>query len=77
MIERINSLMIKAKIKKDSLLNSIQEREAGIDQPVIIILIIAVATSVIGAFYLYSKNTLLPNVETELNGRVSDWFDPN
>ena len=77
MVEKLNSLAIKAKIKKDQLIDSLKTKEDGLDQPIIILIIIAVAAGVIGAFYLYAKGTLVPSVENQLNDNVTNWFDPN
>lgn len=77
----MNTLMVRAKSLKEKIANRIanklQEKEPGVDQIVLILIIIAVAAGVIGAFYIWSKGTLLPAVEQTINNSISQWFNPN
>ena len=77
----MNTLFIRANMLKDRVLNKVKEavtrKECGMQEVVLILIIIAVAAGVIGAFYIWAKGTLLPAVETSINTSIQQWFDPN
>ncbi len=77
----MNTIYFKAKSLANNLKNKALEiltkKDAGIEQVVLILIIIAVAAGVIGAFYIWAKSTLVPAVEGEISNRVTDWFKPN
>lgn len=77
----MNSFIIRATELKNNCVNTIKnalcKKEPGVDQIVLILIIIAVAAGIIGAFYIWSKATLIPAVETQINDSIAQWFNPN
>lgn len=77
----MNKLFVRAAMLKDStakkIADAITKKEKGINEVVIILIIIAVAAGLIGAFYLWSKSQLLPTIETQIDNSIKTWFSPN
>ena len=53
-----------------------QKRE-GVDQIIIMFIIIAVAAGIAGLLYLFGTKTLLPNFQTKVTTLINGWFDHN
>lgn len=47
----------------------------GVDQIIIMFIIIAVAAGIAGLLYLFGKNTLLPNFQNKITNLINSWFD--
>ncbi len=77
----MNKLLMKAASFTNTVISRVKgaftKREKGLSEIVIILIIIAVAAGLIGAFYLWSKASLLPAVERQINDSISEWFKPN
>jgi hypothetical protein len=76
-MERINKVLINAKNKLDYGMDKakaiLSRKEKGLDQVVIILIIIAVAAGVIGLGYNLAKKTTNSVSETT-NGNITKWF---
>ena len=64
----------KALTLKDSLREKVTSKEAGFDQVVIILIIVAIAAGVLGAFYIWAKGDLLDAFEDTISDSMSKWF---
>lgn len=73
----MNTIMTGAAMLKNKLVNKLSKKEKGVDQIVIILIIVAVAAGLIGAFYIWGKGVLIPAVEQSINNSIQNWFNPN
>jgi flagellar basal body-associated protein FliL len=77
-MEKLNSLYFTAQRKAqdcvDRVKNTLSRKEKGLDQVVIMLLIIAVAAAVIGLAYWIAQRAT-KQVDTGVNGQISKWFD--
>lgn len=73
----MSKLMTRALRLKNKLMDKMSAKEKGVDQIVLILIIIAVAAGIIGAFYIWGKGVLLPAVEESINNSIQTWFNPN
>ena len=68
LIAKADQLMIKGK-------TMLQAKRDGVDQIIIMFIIIAVAAGIAGLLYLFGKNTLLPNFQNKITNLINSWFD--
>ena len=77
-MEKLNSLYFTAQRKAqdcvDRVKNTLSRKEKGLDQVVIMLLIIAVAAAVIGLAYWIAQNAT-KNVDKGVNDQIAQWFD--
>lgn len=73
----MKNLMVRANMLKTNVLNKLASKEKGVEKVVIILLCIAVVAGLLGAFYIWSKSTLLPAVEQSINQSIAQWFNPS
>lgn len=77
-MEKLNSLYFTAQRKAqdcvDRVKNTLSRKEKGLDQVVIMLLIIAVAAAVIGLSYWIAQNAT-EQVKTGVNNQITRWFD--
>lgn len=76
-MEKLNSLYFTAQRKAqdcvDRVKNTLSRKERGLDQVVIMLLIIAVAAAVIGLSYWIAQNAT-KKVNDGVNGQIDNWF---
>lgn len=70
LMNRVDDMIIRGK-------NAVMQKKDGVDQIIIMFIIIAIAAGIAGLLYLYGKDTLLPDVQTRLTTLVDSWFDRN
>ena len=68
LIAKSDQALIKAKVMLG------QKRE-GVDQIIIMFIIIAVAAGIAGLLYLFGTKTLLPNFQNKITNLINGWFD--
>ena len=68
LIAKADQALIKAKVMLG------QKRE-GVDQIIIMFIIIAVAAGIAGLLYLFGTKTLLPNFQNKITTLINQWFD--
>lgn len=68
LIAKIDQALIKGKMMYA------QKRE-GVDQIIIMFIIIAVAAGIAGLLYLFGTGTLLPNFQNKVTNLINSWFD--
>lgn len=68
LIAKADQALIKAKVVLG------QKRE-GVDQIIIMFIIIAVAAGIAGLLYLFGTKTLLPNFQNKITNLINGWFD--
>ena len=68
LIAKIDQTLIKGKMMYA------QKRE-GVDQIIIMFIIIAVAAGIAGLLYLFGTGTLLPNFQNKVTNLINSWFD--
>ena len=68
LIAKADQALIKAKVMLG------QKRE-GVDQIIIMFIIIAVAGGIAGLLYLFGTKTLLPNFQNKITNLINGWFD--
>ena len=68
LIAKADQALIKAKVMLG------QQRE-GVDQIIIMFIIIAVAAGIAGLLYLFGTKTLLPNFQNKITNLINGWFD--
>lgn len=77
-MEKLNSLYFTAQRKAqdcvDRVKNTLSRKEKGLDQVVIMLLIIAVAAAVIGLSYWIAQNAT-KQVDAGVNKQIKGWFD--
>lgn len=73
----LNNLVAKKECVLRSAKDLLRKKEAGIDQIVIILILIAVAAGLIGLFYTFTKGTLIPNLQGKLTNSINNWFSGN
>lgn len=77
-MEKLNSLYFTAQRKAqdcvDRVKNTLSRKEKGLDQVVIMLLIIAVAAAVIGLSYLVAQRAT-KTVDTDVNKQIENWFN--
>ena len=68
LIAKADQLLIRGKM-------FLTEKREGVDQIIIMFIIIAVAAGIAGLLYLFGTKTLLPNFQTKITNLVNGWFD--
>lgn len=68
LVNRLDGLIIRGK-------NFVTMKREGVDQIIIMFIIIAVAAGIAGLLYLFGKNTLLPNFQNKITNLINSWFD--
>ena len=67
LVRKMDGMIIRAK-------NYVTRKSEGVDQIIIMFIIIAVAAGIAGLLYLFGKNTLLPNFQTKITNLIDGWF---
>lgn len=67
-INKIDQLMIRGKMV-------MMEKRDGVDQIIIMFIIIAVAAGIAGLLYIFGSKTLLPNFQTKITDLINSWFN--
>lgn len=67
-INKIDQLMIRGKM-------AMMEKRDGVDQIIIMFIIIAVAAGIAGLLYIFGSKTLLPNFQTKITDLINSWFN--
>lgn len=79
-MKKIDKVLINAKNKLDYGMDQakaiLTRKEKGLDQVVIILIIIAVAAGVIGLGYTIAKSSTT-NVGKQTQGAIDNWFKPD
>lgn len=70
LIEKMDQALIKGKMM-------LMQKREGVDQIIIMFIIIAVAAGIAGLLYLFGTKTLLPNFQTKVTNLINGWFDHN
>ena len=68
LVNKLDGLIIRGK-------NFVTTKRDGVDQIIIMFIIIAVAAGIAGLLYLFGKNTLLPNFQNKITNLINSWFD--
>ena len=68
LVNKLDGLIIRGK-------NFATTKRDGVDQIIIMFIIIAVAAGIAGLLYLFGKNTLLPNFQNKITNLINSWFD--
>ena len=68
LVNKLDGLIIRGK-------NFVSMKREGVDQIIIMFIIIAVAAGIAGLLYLFGKNTLLPNFQNKITNLINSWFD--
>jgi len=68
LVNKLDGLIIRGK-------NFVTMKRDGVDQIIIMFIIIAVAAGIAGLLYLFGKNTLLPNFQNKITNLINSWFD--
>ncbi len=68
LVNKLDGLIIRGK-------NFVTMKREGVDQIIIMFIIIAVAAGIAGLLYLFGKNTLLPNFQNKITNLINSWFD--
>lgn len=68
LVNKLDGLIIRGK-------NFVTMKREGVDQIIIMFIIIAVAAGIAGLLYLFGKNTLLPNLQNKITNLINSWFD--
>ena len=68
LISKVDQSVINAKFK-------LQEKKDGVDQIIIMFIIIAVAAGLAGLIYVFGTKTLLPNFQNKLTSLINGWFN--
>lgn len=53
---------------------AMMQKKDGVDQIIIMFIIIAVAAGIAGLLYVFGTKTLLPNFENKITTLVNKWF---
>ena len=53
---------------------AMMQKKDGVDQNIIMFIIIAVAAGIAGLLYVFGTKTLLPNFENKITTLVKKWF---
>ena len=53
---------------------AMMQKKEGVDQIIIMFIIIAVAAGIAGLLYVFGTKTLLPNFENKITTLVNKWF---
>lgn len=56
---------------------AMMQKKDGVDQIIIMFIIIAVAAGIAGLLYVFGTKTLLPNFENKITTLVNKWFSGN
>lgn len=67
-VDKIDGLIIRGKL-------AMMEKKDGVDQIIIMFIIIAVAAGIAGLLYIFGTKTLLPDFQTKVTNLVDNWFD--
>ena len=68
LVNKLDGLIIRGK-------NFVTMKRDGVDQIIIMFIIIAVAAGIAGLLYLFGKNTLLPNFQNKITNLINSWYD--
>lgn len=64
---KADELIIRGKV-------AMMQKKDGVDQIIIMFIIIAVAAGIAGLLYVFGTKTLLPNFENKITTLVNKWF---
>lgn len=64
---KVDELVIKGKL-------ALMQKKEGVDQIIIMFIIIAVAAGIAGLLYVFGTKTLLPQFENKITTLVDKWF---
>lgn len=64
---KVDELIIRGKL-------ALMQKKEGVDQIIIMFIIIAVAAGIAGLLYVFGTKTLLPNFENKITSLVDKWF---
>lgn len=64
---KVDELVIKGKL-------ALMQKKEGVDQIIIMFIIIAVAAGIAGLLYVFGTKTLLPEFENKITTLVDKWF---
>jgi len=67
-MNKLDKMFICAKTK-------MMQKKPGVDQIIIMFIIIAVAAGIAGLLYIFGTKTLLPNFQGKITGLINNWFD--
>lgn len=70
LISKVDGAIIRAK-------NFVTMKRDGVDQILIMFIIIAVAAGIAGLLYIFGTKTLLPNFQNKVTNLINSWFDHN
>lgn len=70
LVDKMDQLLIRGKM-------AWMEKKEGVDQTIIMFIIIAVAAGICGLLYIFGTKTLLPNFQTKVTNLINGWFDHN
>lgn len=70
LVDKMDQLLIRGKM-------AWMEKKEGVDQIIIMFIIIAVAAGICGLLYIFGTKTLLPNFQTKVTNLINGWFDHN
>lgn len=65
---KLDQLLIRGKM-------AMMEKKDGVDQIIIMFIIIAVAAGIAGLLYIFGTKTLLPNFQDKVTTLINSWFD--
>jgi len=68
LVDKMDQLLIRGKM-------AWMEKKEGVDQIIIMFIIIAVAAGICGLLYIFGTKTLLPNFQTKVTNLINGWFD--
>ena len=68
LVNKVDGLIIRGK-------NFVTMKRDGVDQIIIMFIIIAVAAGICGLLYIFGTKTLLPNFQTKVTNLINGWFD--
>ncbi len=68
LVNKMDAIIIRGK-------NFVTMKRDGVDQIIIMFIIIAVAAGIAGLLYLFGKDTLLPNFQNKIITLINSWFD--
>ena len=68
LVQKVDSAMLQAKLK-------LMEKREGLDQLMVMFIIIAVAAGIAGLLYIFATDTLLPNFQAKITELMNAWFN--
>lgn len=75
LIKAGNTLKAKAELAAASAKGKLSEKKSGIDQIVIMLIIIAIGAALLGIVYAVTKGVIQKTWETSFESTMKSWFD--